>query len=286
MHPRENSPLAAHTPPSSVAKHHPHDQDPPPEEDIPMSDAPSEGPTQGPEEQEYQDVNSPKHLLALPRELRDKIWSYVLTSPNTIWWPSTIPPNTSPSLLLTNRFIHNEAAPLLYSSNRFMFTHPSDANMFTKIHSVEHAKNINYIYLRVRDRDLRLWTTYLGSTSSHRSLLHDFPNLKGMWIFFRSNFWSPRHVDLFESFKMWTKDPAMREVCLNLEGRVPPGTDVRLVCVHRVPREHIRTLLHALPGELVVSRNGLGGEARTQFKNEKGIWIALELCASDAPSIQ
>ncbi|KAF2138076.1 uncharacterized protein K452DRAFT_301449 [Aplosporella prunicola CBS 121167] len=223
----------------------------------------------------------PSALHRLSPDLRDRIYELVLQHSAAVWWPpsSSPAPGNAIALLTTSRTMHAEAAPVLYAANRFMFAHPSDANMFVHTTSPLYSRCITNICLRIRDRDVRLWSTYLGSTSSYRSLQHDFPRLKTLWIFFRSNFWSPRANDLFESFYRWRDDPAMREICLNLEGRVPENADIRLVCVHRVPRAHIDSLVQNV-SELTVNKFGTG-EARTQFRRLFGVNIALELTPAD-----
>lgn len=95
------------------------------------------------------------------------------------------------SLLQTNRQICDEAAPVLYTGNKFLFTHPSDCNVFRVVAS-PHAESINSVYFRIREKDLRLWTTYLGSRSADRSLKADLPNLKNLWIFMRCGTGTPR----------------------------------------------------------------------------------------------
>lgn len=124
-------------------------------------------------------------LLSLPRELRDRIYTFALTSPSPFWWPT---PHTShhlsPALLAVSRAVYHEAAPLLYSSNKFLFTHPSDCNMFRIITSPFSA-HMTSVCFRIREKDLRLWTGYLGSSSTVRSLRHDLPKLKSLWVFLR-----------------------------------------------------------------------------------------------------
>ena len=125
-------------------------------------------------------------LLSLPRELRDRVYTFALTSPYPFWWPGQAPMkhNVAVSLLQANRQIYQEAAPVLYTGNKLLFTHPSDCNIFRVVAS-PHAESMNSVYFRIREKDLRLWTTYLGSKSADRSLKADLPNLKSLWIFMR-----------------------------------------------------------------------------------------------------
>lgn len=92
--------------------------------------------------------------------------------------------NVGVSLLQANKQVYDEAAPILYTGNKFLFTHPSDCNIFRVVAS-PHAESMNSVYFRIREKDLRLWTTYLGSKSADRSLKADLPKLKNLWIFMR-----------------------------------------------------------------------------------------------------
>lgn len=125
-------------------------------------------------------------LLSLPRELRDRIYTLALTSPYPFWWPNQTPVkhDVAVNLLRTNRKVYEESAPILYEGNKFLFTHPSDCNIFRVVAS-PFSINVQSVYFRIREKDLRLWTSYLGSKSMDRSLRVDLPRLKNLWIFLR-----------------------------------------------------------------------------------------------------
>ncbi|KAF1995632.1 hypothetical protein P154DRAFT_526208 [Amniculicola lignicola CBS 123094] len=127
-------------------------------------------------------------LLSLPRELRDKVYFYALTSALPFWWPTPQTPtrhSLALGLLTTSRQVYEEAAPILYQYNKFLFTHPSDCNIFRVVASPKYSAQITTVYFRIRDKDHRLWTAYLGSKVQERSLKHDLPKLKNLWIFLR-----------------------------------------------------------------------------------------------------
>ena len=126
-------------------------------------------------------------LLSLPRELRDRIYYYALVSAVPFWWPHPAPlkHNVSPSLLAVSRQVYEEAAPILYAANKFLFTHPSDCTMFRVVASPQHSALLSAVYLRIREKDLRLWTAYLGSRKADRSFKHDLPRLQTLWIFLK-----------------------------------------------------------------------------------------------------
>lgn len=127
-------------------------------------------------------------LLSLPRELRDRVYTFALTSSYPFWWPTKSPSkflyDVNVDLLRANRQVYEEAAPILYSQNKLLFTHPSDCNIFRVI-AAPASENIQSVYFRIREKDLRLWTSYMGSKSPDRSLRADLPKLKNLWIFMR-----------------------------------------------------------------------------------------------------
>ncbi|PSN74572.1 hypothetical protein BS50DRAFT_480965 [Corynespora cassiicola Philippines] len=125
-------------------------------------------------------------LLSLPRELRERIYTFALVSPYPFWWPAPSTPkhNVALGLLTANRQVYEEAAPIFYSGNKFLFTHPSDCNIF-RIVASPFSENITQVYFRIREKDLRLWATYLGSKTKERSLKADLPKLRSLWIFLR-----------------------------------------------------------------------------------------------------
>jgi hypothetical protein len=125
-------------------------------------------------------------LLSLPRELRERIYIFTLTSPHPLPWPCAVSLKNGigVSLLRTSKQVHEESVSILYSANKFVFTHPSDCNIFRVISSPA-SHNITSVYFRIREKDLRLWTSYLGSKAPERSLKFDLPKLKSISIFMR-----------------------------------------------------------------------------------------------------
>jgi hypothetical protein len=125
-------------------------------------------------------------LLSLPRELRDRIYAYTLTTPYPFWWPNQAPLKHSVgvNLLRTNKQVYGESVSILYSANKFLFTHPSDCNIFRVVASPA-SQDITCVYFRIREKDLRLWTSYLGSKTAERSLKYDLPKLKHLWVLMR-----------------------------------------------------------------------------------------------------
>ncbi|KAF2843555.1 hypothetical protein M501DRAFT_914052, partial [Patellaria atrata CBS 101060] len=225
-------------------------------------------------------------LFQLPREVRARIFCYALTTPQPFTWPlaslasnsGSAPPQITPALLRVNKTVYAETGPLLYSNNKFMFSHPSDCNMFRWLMDRKHVTGVTNICLRIRDRDVRLWTAYLSSTSPSRSLLYDLPNLQTLWIFFRSSYWIPMHAELQQSLFRWHNDQRLRELCLSLEGKT--HADVRLICVVRAPRDEVRNLVDTYPHELQFD---IAGDARTGFRKLFSVNVALELSPVDPP---
>jgi hypothetical protein len=162
-----------------------------------MSGAQTEGPLGLGQIQELPDSVAESLLFELPREVRDTIYTYCLSSGENhpIDWPT--PHNNAglqPQLLRTCKIIHDEAAPLLYTSNTLSFHQPSDANMFARaMASPTHARRLTSIRLLIKSHDTRLWMPYLTSGSAERSLASDFPNLKNILIRFKSAKWQHNH---------------------------------------------------------------------------------------------
>jgi hypothetical protein len=147
--------------------------------------------------QELPDSVAESLLFELPREVRDTIYTYCLSSgeAHPIDWP-TLHNNAGlqPQLLRTCKIIHDEAAPLLYTSNMMSFHQPSDANMFARaMASPIYARRLTSIRLLIKSSDTRLWMPYLTSASAERSLASDFPNLKNILLRFKSAKWQHNH---------------------------------------------------------------------------------------------
>ncbi|KAK5131468.1 hypothetical protein LTR08_000932 [Meristemomyces frigidus] len=170
-------------------------------------------------------------LFTLPREIRDRIYSYCLTAQLglPVEWPSLPGAKAAydlqPQLLRTCSIIHDEAAPLLYSLNIMTFHHPSDANMFVRaIASPALARKfVTHVSMHVKAMDTRLWMPYLSSTDEHRSLKADFPWAREVGVRFRSNKWNhsvPPEVNL----KAWAEDSRLDEIIDGLRHvfRAPP----------------------------------------------------------------
>jgi hypothetical protein len=211
-------------------------------------------------------------LFMLPRELRDRIWEYALTSPDHLTWPCEhFQHNLATSLLRTCRTIYRESVPALYTKNTFLFTHPSDLNMFISLMDRAHVRQIAHLVLRMRDRDARLWTSYLGSTVPYRSLMHDVRALKSLDIRYRSSFRARLPAEP-QSFHRWVTDSGIENLVGILQGRTGEAV-VRVVCVHKSLRADVEELVASHPDQLSVD---LDGNARTAFKKVKGIDVCLE----------
>jgi hypothetical protein len=154
-------------------------------------------------------------LYTLPRELRDRIFAYCLTSHDNlpIEWPSLWRPyGLQPQLLRTCKIIRDEAGPMLYTLNAQMFHHPSDANIFVRAFiSPVLGKQITHLNLHIKAQDTRLWTPYLTSTDPVRSVKADFPALKELSIRYRSNKWQ-HQAPIETNMKHWADDSKLDEI--------------------------------------------------------------------------
>lgn len=158
-------------------------------------------------------------LFTLPREIRDRVYSFCLTAQGGLpmEWPTLWKAyGLQPQLLRTCRIIYNEAAPLLYTLNNMTFHHPSDANMFVRaISSPALARHIAYLSLHIKAQDTRLWMPYLTSKDIYRSLKADFPDLRELSIRFRSNKWQ-HSIPPEANMKLWSEDSRLDEIIASL----------------------------------------------------------------------
>ncbi|KAF1954708.1 hypothetical protein CC80DRAFT_594766 [Byssothecium circinans] len=343
-------------------------------------------------------------LLHLPRELRDRIYLFALVSPFPFWWPSLSSPvhDVALGLLSVSRQVHDEATPILYTQNKFLFTHPSDCNMFRVIASPL-SENITSVYFRIREKDVKLWTKYLGSKQIERSMKADLPKLKTLWIFLRcgtmgtpgmigqlgaagaaagghgpgggglaAHFQAMHNVlgvqinaqmaavqqqvqhqiqalqqfalghnapvhqgqtpgpgpqhghhpttpplphphgpqtaqppanpsplaqlanaaphmqtnhpanaaghnhphPLYASFLRWEREMGLDQLCLSLHETRHADTDLKVVCIVKLPKLEVQRLLRVYPEELSADRNG---DARTRFRKVRGVEVCLEV---------
>lgn len=166
-------------------------------------------------------------LFDLPREIRDRIYSYCLISTErpAIEWPASPPVslNTWPQLLQTCKVIFSEAAQVLYSNNTLVFSHPSDANVFVRaICSRLYTGLISNIEFQMRAQDTRLWAPYLTSQNQSRSLRYDFPSLRELTLLYKSNKWH-QHAPLANNVRSWSDDRALRETIESLRNMYLPN---------------------------------------------------------------
>lgn len=198
-------------------------------------------------------------LGRLPTELRQQIWSHLLTSgpnrpPAVIPWPTLhLSTNLTPSILRTCKTIYQETAPILYSQNNLHFTHVSDLNIFPWTHNRTLATtHISHLQLHIQDTDYKsLWSPYLSSTNPTRSLRHDYPHLKSLRISFTSYFWYVQsNVDPINRFQKWANDRNLREICAYLEDILPSDCDLKVLMVVPIWSRELVSILRAFPREL------------------------------------
>lgn len=237
-------------------------------------------------------------LFALPRELRTQIYTYLLSSPTPISWPSLPSPsptptpnptrtlNLSPPLLRLSAAIHAEALPILYA-NTLSFAHPSDANMFRHaLSSRSGAAGATRLQFRIRGHDARLWCAYFNSTSRERSLVGDYPRLRELDVRYRLMRWNAL-ASPEANARAWLKDLRLCEVvdsvrkCVGEGGlrvwiqmRVGDGWDGRVwvETAGRVAREWEARKEDARGRDERAGEVGVGGLVRCF-----GVWIGVEV---------
>lgn len=200
-------------------------------------------PARGRAAQEYETLPgsvAQSQLFTLPREIRDRIYSFCLVAPNEllVHWPglSSPRPALSPQLLRTCKIIYSEAAPIAYTANTFAFSHPSDANIFVRaVSSPQYSRAITSVHLHVRAQDTRLWMPYLTSTDQSRSLRHDLLHLRELTVRYISNKWQ-HALPIDTNMRHWSEDRHLDEVMDGLRHVFfPPPPKTLLVDGREIP---------------------------------------------------
>jgi hypothetical protein len=155
-------------------------------------------------------------LFLLPREIRDRIYSFCLTAREgePLEWPTEhLQCGLQPQLLRTCKIIYNEAGPMLYTLNDMTFHHPSDANMFVRaVSSQRFSHHVSKLSLHIRATDTRIWMPYImTSRDRHRGLEYDFPHLRELSIRIRSNKWQ-HNLSPEANLKIWSEDERFDEI--------------------------------------------------------------------------
>jgi hypothetical protein len=91
-----------------------------------------------------------RHFFQLPRELRDKIYTYLLLSRNPIRIRKYTGPGreTDPTILRVSRQLRNEATPIYYRINEFLYTQ-LETDYFCESMTRAEAAYMKHISLRI-----------------------------------------------------------------------------------------------------------------------------------------
>jgi hypothetical protein len=227
-------------------------------------------------------------LLALPMELRQRIWYYCLHNhEQAISWPAKIKlgDNLATGLLRTCKFINAEASPYLYDNAIPQFRHPSDANMFLYNHNIELCRRTRRLLLHILDRDLPLWTSYFTSGHRARSLHHDYPNLTHLFIVLCS---TPalRHTaqDLMQAYGRWANSTSLHNLCGSLKPIAELGVNIKVVFYRAATRDETIELIEARPDEFdQYPPDAEGPRLRTRWQKSFGSSVALDGTGRDNP---
>lgn len=183
-------------------------------------------------------------FFRLPLELRQKIYDHLLTArEQPVVWPANQTCNDiTPGLLATCSQVHEEAGSILYRKNSFKFSHPSDCNVFVRIADHVHRHDVVNLLLRINEKELRLWQTYLPSTLEKRSFSKDFPKLQTLSVSLRHSPWSLGQ-DLEVAMANWPVTKALKSLVMLLEGRTPPETKIYItlsIGIHESQMEYLQ----------------------------------------------
>lgn len=226
-------------------------------------------------------------LLRLPPELRQRIWQYCLANGDAISWPFKDKParNTTPAVLHLCRTIKSEAERVLYESNVMFFKHPSDCNMFLYAHNEHLSRFTRRMLVHVGDRDLALWTPYFSSTSPHRSLLHDYPNLQELYVIVRASYpLSNNQHGIVEAYQKWLPNQILIGLCGSLQSRAESGLRVRILFVRLAVATDELILQERYPNDFDrYPRLAEGPRTRTRFTTLLGCKVALDATRENNP---
>lgn len=225
-------------------------------------------------------------LFRLPREIRDKVYQYILVSPGFCAWPiedmrsrEERPKAISPTILRTCHTAYEEAAPILYHRNTFGFDHPSNCNVFRCIMDRNYAQSISSVIFRIREKDRSLWKAYFSSTDPIRSLKCDFPNLSKMGIWIRPTSWWQPNVNTESNFERLLEHPRLQELGMSLEQTTE--ADVRILCSIRIPVNHFEYIRRQKASMLILDTQY---QVQLQPFTTYDCQVYLQLLPLNAPS--
>ncbi|PSK51933.1 hypothetical protein B9Z65_3200 [Elsinoe australis] len=227
-------------------------------------------------------------LFRLPRELRQQIYTYLLSSlPLGINFPaSSLDRALTPQLLRVSRPLYTETLPVLYATNKLIFSHPSDANIFS--HALANASTVrtftSELILRVRNSDARLWTAYFNSNSEERSLMRDFPALRKVTVRFRGVRYAG-HLGPEENAMAWLREKSLVEVVTSVRKCAEVWVEI---CVKVPEGWKVESFERALEGVVRGGRGRRGEEQREEQREDvgrrkngaswfwEGVWVKVE----------
>ncbi|KAI9726346.1 MAG: hypothetical protein M1828_001620 [Chrysothrix sp. TS-e1954] len=187
-------------------------------------------------------------IFSQPREIRDKIFYNLLVSRRLVQWPSaTFRHHLCPAFLRTCRTAYEEACPILYRRNAFLFEHPSDIAVFRAIMDPVNSSSIASVQFRMRDKDARQWLMYVTKIGSVRALESDLPHLRYLHVSLGLNEAWWQHDALPEdNLRAWHSNSRLKQLCMSLESRTK--AEITVVCSLKIPRDHFEHLRRSHTG--------------------------------------
>jgi hypothetical protein len=225
-------------------------------------------------------------ILRLPLELRERIFYFALKQDRPISWPHSEERNIPVSLLRTCKKIYQQASVTLYEQNVLLFRHPSDCNMFLYSFNPELVHECRRLLFHITDREVALWTNYLSSSHTYRSLLHDYPHLEEVYIVLRSSIslGSPHH-NLLEAYKKWKTSKALINLCRGLKSQDHSFT-TKVLFVRFASRNDTEVLLRECADHFDIHpKKTPGPRLRTYWETMENCKIALDATVDNNPWI-
>lgn len=85
---------------------------------------------------------------------------------------------------------------------------------------------------------------------------------------------------LYNSFLRFEREMGVESLCLSLQETRRKETEVKIVCIMRIPKREVDRLYRIYPEELERDRHG---DARTRFRKLHGVEVSLEISGYDVP---
>ncbi|KAF1965496.1 hypothetical protein BU23DRAFT_561048 [Bimuria novae-zelandiae CBS 107.79] len=82
------------------------------------------------------------------------------------------------------------------------------------------------------------------------------------------------HGGFFANLMRWEREIGLENLCLSLQETRPVDSDIKIVCIVKLPRPEVQRLVRVYADELSLDKNG---DARTRFRRVHDVDVSLEV---------